>query len=319
MTQVTEWIEATLGMGPELQDKVIRSVAIILILWLLRLLIVKIALRRTEDVRVRYRWSKTAAYITVTLGLLLVGRIWFEGVASLATFLGLLSAGLAIALKDVVADVAGWMFLMWRRPFWIGDRIQIGGYSGDVIDIRLFKFTLLEVRGWVDADQSTGRVLHISNGMVLSHVVANYNQGFQYVWNEIPVLVTFESNWRKAKELLLAIAARHASDLSEAAQRRIREASRRFMIFYTSLTPTVYTAIRDSGVLLTVRYLCEPRRRRGTEQAICEDILEAFAKCDDVDFAYPTRRFYDNRLEGKPGTRAAAQPVQPDLPPQGAS
>ena len=75
------------------------------------------------------------------------------------------------------------------------------------------------------------------------------------------------------------------------------------MIFYSKLTPTVYTSVRDCGVLLTIRYLCEPRRRRGTEQSIWEDILEQFAQCDDIDFAYPTRRFYNNVIEGKEGTK----------------
>lgn len=308
MTRLTDWIERTAGLGADLQGRVFATVAIVLALWLVRFLIVRLVLRRTEDVRIRYRWSKVTGYVAACLGIFLVGRLWFEGVTSLATFLGLLSAGLAIALKDVVADIAGWAFLMWRRPFWIGDRIQIGEFAGDVIDIRLFKFTLLEIRGWVHADQSTGRVLHVPNGMALSHTVASFNQGFHYIWNEVPVLVTFESNWRKAKEIIQRVGEKHAENLSEAAQQRIREASRRFMIFYTTLTPTVYTSIRDSGVLLTLRHLCEPRRRRSAEQAICEDILDEFGKCDDVDFAYPTRRFYDNTTEGKPAARAGAEP-----------
>jgi len=76
------------------------------------------------------------------------------------------------------------------------------------------------------------------------------------------------------------------------------------MIFYSKLTPTVYTSVRDCGVLLTIRYLCDPRRRRSTEESIWEDILHAFADNDDIDFAYPTQRFYDNLHEGKPGARA---------------
>ena len=75
------------------------------------------------------------------------------------------------------------------------------------------------------------------------------------------------------------------------------------MIYYSKLTPTVYTSVEDSGVLLTLRYLCEPRKRRDTEQAIWEDVLTEFSRCDDIDFAYPTQRFYDNILEGKPGTK----------------
>jgi small-conductance mechanosensitive channel len=80
------------------------------------------------------------------------------------------------------------------------------------------------------------------------------------------------------------------------------------MIFYSTLTPSVYTHVKDSGVLLTIRYLCEPRRRRDSQQAIWEDILKKFAECDDIDFAYPTQRFYNNSVEGKTGTRPNSDP-----------
>ena len=96
-----------------------------------------------------------------------------EGLRSLGTFLGLLSAGLAIALKDVVASMAGWIFILWRRPFQLGDRIQIGDRAGDVVDLRLFQFTLLEIGNWVDADQSTGRSIHVPNGAVFTEPLFN--------------------------------------------------------------------------------------------------------------------------------------------------
>jgi small-conductance mechanosensitive channel len=165
-------------------------------------------------------------------------------------------------------------------------------------------FTLMEIGNWVDADQSTGRVIHIPNGKIFTEMLANYSRGFQYLWHEIPVLVTFESNWQKAKEILLSIAQHRAEALSSTAERRVRQAAKKFMIFYTKLTPTVYTTVRDSGVLLTIRMLCEPRSRRGTEQSIWENILTEFAKHDDIDFAYPTQRFYNNLAEGKPESRA---------------
>jgi small-conductance mechanosensitive channel len=193
----------------------------------------------------------------------------------------------------------------------VGDRIQIGSNAGDVIDIRVFQFTLMEIGNWVGADQSTGRIIHVPNGKVFAEPLANYSKGFHYIWNEIAVLITFESDWQKAKEILLGIGSRHAEELSASAEDRVRRAARRFMIFYTKLTPTVYTTVKDSGVLLTIRYLCEPRRRRGSEEAIWEDILTEFAGCADIDFAYPTRRFYDSLLEKKSANRAAGDARMP--------
>jgi small-conductance mechanosensitive channel len=224
-------------------------------------------------------------------------------VQSLATYLGLLSAGLAVALKDPIVDLIAWVFIVWRRTFEVGDRIQIGNYAGDVVDIRLFQFSLMEIGNWVDADQSTGRILHLPNEMVFTSVLANYTKGSQYIWNEIPVLVTFESNWEKAKSILREIARDHADEMSASAEVSFREAARKYLIQYDTLTSTVYTSVKDSGIMLTIRYLCEPRQRRDSAQSIWESILHAFEKHSDIDLAYPTQRFYNNVVEGKPGNK----------------
>jgi len=305
---MSQLIQRTFQLDAVAQQKLLASIAILLFLWLVRLATLVAVNRRTRDVRLRYHWKKTTQYVVAIAAIFMLGRIWFQGFQSLATYLGILSAGMAIALKELVANFVGWAFILWRRPFEVGDRIEIGDTAGDVIDLRIFQFTLLEIGHWVDADQSTGRIIHVNNGSVFSSSLANYSKGFQHIWNELAVLVTFESDWKRAKGLLAEIAATHGEELSTEAEARLRQAARKFMIFYSKLTPTVYTAVRDCGVLLTVRYLCDPRRRRSTEQEIWEDILEAFAEADDIDFAYPTQRFYDNVREGKSGARAVQPP-----------
>ncbi len=307
-----EWLQTVLGLATETQSRVITSLAIIAVILILRGLVVWIIGRRTEDVRVRYHARKVSAYISASLALLLLGRIWLTGFQDIGTFLGLVSAGLAIALKDLVASVAGWLYLLWRRPFEVGDRIQIGEHAGDVIDIRLFRFTLIEIGNWVEADQSTGRVILIPNSQILMEAIANYSKGFRYIWNELPVLVTFESNWSKAETILQEIIDEHSAYLSESAMLSVRKAAQRSMIIYSTLTPKVWTSVASSGVLLTIRYLCDPRKRRGTAETIWEDILTEFGKCEDIDFAYPTMRRYMNLEEGK---RGAGGPV-PSVPVQ---
>ncbi|MBU0482058.1 MAG: mechanosensitive ion channel family protein [Proteobacteria bacterium] len=302
MDRITDWLHRFSNL-PDSQQRIIYSLLTVITLWIIRTVVIRMIWRRTEDAHIRYRWQKSTIYIAVGIGIIMIGRIWFHRMESLATFLGLVTAGLAIALQSLIKSLAGWAFILWRKPFSVGDRIQVNNYSGDVIDIRIFKFTLMEIGNWVDADQSTGRVIHLPNSMVIDEVVANYSKGFEFIWNEIPVLVTFESNWEKAKGILMDIAGKHGADLSATAESRIREASKKYMIFYSKLTPTVYTTVKDSGVLLTIRYLIPPRQRRGSNQAIWEDILRAFAACDDIDFAYPTQRFYDNAGEGKDGAR----------------
>jgi len=291
------------------QQGLLKTVAIIAVLSAVRWAILFVMRRRTSDVRTQYYWRKAVTYTVSFLGFLAVGRVWLPGIGSLATFLGLLGAGIAVALKDPLQNLAGWLFILWRRPFAVGDRIQIGSNAGDVIDLRIFQFTLLEIGNWVDADQSTGRLVHVPNGLVFTASTANYTRGFPYIWNEIGVLVTFESEWEAAKQILHAIAAKHAEHTSALAEKQILEASRRFMIFYSTLKPTVYTSVEDSGILLTIRYLCEARHRRGTTEAIWEDVLREFGARDDIDFAYPTVRYYDNPREGKPGTKPGTGPA----------
>jgi small-conductance mechanosensitive channel len=285
-------INDKLGLTPDIQVKILISLLIIFVFWLLRFLILKLVWRWTEEPRTRYLWKRYVSFVFSTIAILLIGGVWIQALRQFGAFLGLMAAGLAIALKDPLTNIAGWLFITTRKPFTVGDRIQIGEHAGDVIDIRLFQFTLLEIGNWVNADQSTGRVIHIPNGKVFMEAQANYSRGFQYIWNEVPVLITFESNWTKAKSLMEKIVNKHAEHLSKAAEKRVKEATKKYLITYMHLTPIVYTSVMDSGVLLTMRYLCDPRKRRTSEHDIWEDILTEFARNGDIDFAYPTQRFY---------------------------
>lgn len=273
-------------------NKIVLSLGIIFVLTAARYLLNLFIRKRIEDHERIYYLRRTFVYIYTVLLILLVGRVWIKGLESITTFLGLASAGLAIAMHDTVANIAGWAFIISRKPFKVGDRIQIGETAGDVIDIRFLQFSVVEIGNWVDSDQSTGRIIHIPNSKVLRDPLANYQIGFEYIWNEIPVLITFESNWKKAKQLLTIIVNKHAEHLSKDAQAQIRHAAEKYFIHYTALTPIVYTSVRNSGVLLTIRYLVDPRQRRSTEQLIWESLLDAFDAEADISLAYPTTRFY---------------------------
>ncbi|SFE64371.1 mechanosensitive ion channel family protein [Sunxiuqinia elliptica] len=301
MERVIDYFQTHTGLSSSTLNRLFVSVVIIFLLWGLRMLILRIVWRRTENVKLRYQWKRSLSFFIPFLGLVLVSTVWLHAFRQLGAFLGLVSAGLAIALKDPVTNIAGWFFIVLRKPFAIGDRVQIGENKGDVIDIRLFQFTILEVGNWVDADQSTGRIIHIPCGKVFLDAQANYSSGFKYIWDELAVSITFESNWEKAKGLLDTIASRHAQRFSKAAEREIIEASKNYMIFYQHLTPIVYVKVRQEyGVTLTIRFLCDPRKRRMMENEIWQDILQAFAKEADIDLAYPTQRFYNFPTEKLP-------------------
>jgi len=292
MNQLSEFINDTTGISIQTQNDILITIIIILTLSVFKFLILRLVWRQSKNVKIRYQWNRSLSFIIPFTGIILVGAVWIPAFEQFGAFLGILTAGLAIALKDPIANLAGWIFILIRKPFVIGDRVQVGIHTGDIIDIRLFQFTMLEIGNWVEADQSTGRIIHLPNGKVFLEPQANYSTGFEYIWNELIVLITFESNWEKTKGILEELINKHTKNIDLKAKQEILEASKNYMIYYKNLTPIVYTSVKESGVQLTLRYLCNPRRRRGSENEIWEEILIQFNAHDDIDFAYPTTRFY---------------------------
>ena len=294
MDSWSDFFETQVNFDVMIITNLLLTMLIFITLWLIRRGILQLAFRRTEDIRTRYNWRKSTGYMLFFLFAIFIIPLWVRNGTGLTTYLGLLSAGIAIALKDPLTNLAGWVFIVWRHPFRVGDRVQIGDHAGDVIDLRIFQFSLMEIRNWVDADQSTGRIIHIPNGMIFTLPLANFSYGFNYIWNEIPITVTFESDWEKAKDILVEIAEGHSVEPEQAGQQK-KAIADDYLLFYKHLTPTVYTRGSDYGVKMTIRYLCEPRQRRGSTQAIWEDVLRAFSKHSDITLAYPTYRYVGDR------------------------
>lgn len=284
---IAEWT----GLAPQTVADLLLSTAILLLMLLVRMIVLRLVRRHVKEDASRYRWRRAINYAVGLLAILLLARIWTTGLRDLGVFLGLASAGLAIALRDPIVCLVGWAFILIRRPYQIGDRVQIGPHRGDVIDIRIFQTYLMECGEWIDGDQSTGRILLIPNNSVFSTPMSNYTHGFAFIWDEVSVRLTFESDWRLAKRILTEIADREMSPHCDEAQRQIREAAAQHMIFFQKLTPIVYTTVREWGVQLTVRYMCPARQRRGASQRMWESILEAFEGQPTIRFAYPTTRF----------------------------
>jgi small-conductance mechanosensitive channel len=286
-----ERLAETLGLV-RWQAQLIVTGGVVLALAVIRWLVLALVHRRIEDSAVWYRTRKLLSYVITLVGAIVLASVWLEG-SGLATYVGFLTAGIAIALSDVLKNLAGWAFIVLRRPFRLGDRIEIGQHRGDVVDMRAFRFTLLEIGNRVDAEQSTGRLLHVPNGVVFTEVLANFTTGFQFLWHEIPVLITFESDWEAAEQIVLEAVQAHAPDMADARVRReLRETATEYQIRFTHLTPTVYLTVRDSGVLLTGRLLVPVRELRSVEQEVWKEILRGFAAHDHIDLAYPTVRTY---------------------------
>jgi len=297
--EVSGFIHDYLGLEVGLQRNLLGTLLVFLFFMITRYILHAIIRWKLDDVKKHYVARKTITYGLGFATLMLLWRVWIGPGTGFVAYLGIVSAGLAIALQDPLTNLAGWLFITIRKPFTAGDRLEINQTQGDVIDIELFQFSLIEIAQDVHADQSTGRIVHIPNGWVFKHSIKNYTQSFNFIWNEMPIVITFESDWKRAKTLIEQIGRNHTAIRSEHAAKQVREAARKYLIFFHHLTPIVWTSVEDIGVRLTLRYLCDPRKRRSSECYIWEEILEAFQQEDHIDFAYPTQRFYDNIREGK--------------------
>ena len=301
-----DWITDNLSVSPSMQGKILSSIIAIVVLFVARGLTVRAIHRRFEEAWVGYRARKVTTYTATVLGISILAWIWIDAFDDLPTFLGLVSAGVAIALADVLKNLAGWIYILGRRPFRVGDRIEVDGTKGDVVDYRLFRFSIMEVGNWVDANQSTGRLVHVPNGILFTNQLANYTEGFEYIWDEIPVLITFESDRHRARNIIERAVREHAPDVEAAAGARIRETARSYHIKIGALTPIVYLSVRDSGVLLTSRYLVSARQQRDVAQSIWTTILDGIDADPFVELAYPTvRTFLQGPIMIATGTSAS--------------
>ncbi len=248
---------------------------------------IRLLTRRIDDPERVYRISRQIRRLgaVVMVGLLLI--IFSPRPGELVAILTVVGAGLAIALREALLSVAGWLRIVLVHPYQRGDRIEINGVRGDVLDIRVMRTTLMEIGGWVEADQSTGRLVHIPNAWVFLYPVYNYTQGFRFIWNELSVTVTFRSDWQAARDIMESLARESTAIIERQVAEEIRQMSREFLIHYSILTPFVYVRIVENGIRLTLRYLCEVRKRRGTEHALTVSILEAFRQHGGIELAYP--------------------------------
>lgn len=180
---MSEWIEL-LEKIPNI-GQMIATFVVIIMSWMIRRIIHKLMHTYIEDVHRYHKYKRVTTYLLFCISALLLIVVWSSHVMSLSTFLGLVSAGIAIALKDLLTSIAAWIFIISRKPFVVGDRIQIGELQGDVIDIRIFQFSIMEIGNWVENDQSTGRIIHVPNHRIMTDAVANYSASFDHIWNEV--------------------------------------------------------------------------------------------------------------------------------------
>ncbi|PHV71715.1 mechanosensitive ion channel protein MscS [Sporanaerobium hydrogeniformans] len=254
----------------------------LIILLILRLATKKLFCKKCEDVFKDYKRRKYFNNLYLVIYIISLLFIWYKSSSDILAFLGIFSAGLAIAMKDVIINSISGFYILSTKPFQVGQRIEVAGQIGDVIDIGFFEFKLLEVGHRMGGEQSTGRIVHLPNAILFSSPLANYDKGFQFIWNEQQVSLSLDSNWELAKVFFYEILQRHILDDQEEAKEQIASAGSKYLIYYNNLDPIIYTEVKDGKIVFFLRYLCKPRQRRTLEHLIWEDILKEVRGRTDI-------------------------------------
>lgn len=262
------------------------TLSLIILLYIIKRSLCSYIDKLSLDSKQIIKYKKIFSTIINIVFIVFVIPIWMDESKDVFTFLGIFSAGLAFAFRDVVANFLGWVIINTQKSYQVGDRIKIGESLGDVLEITWFYTTIIEVMTNDDKTygQSTGRLISVPNIKVLTEELVNETNSFPYIWNEIDIALTVDSNWVKAKNLILNIASNRLGNIEEEAKDSLNIVSKTLPIYYENLSHTIYTSIENGKVILTLRFICRSRNFRNLKHFIVEDILTKFSKCEDIHF-----------------------------------
>lgn len=231
---------------------------------------------KESDMKLRIRkWIKRISYI---VSLFVLTTIFSDKLGSLPIFLGAFGVGIAFALQEIITSFAGWLAIAIGKFYRAGDRVELGGIKGDVIDISVLRTTLMEIREWVDSDLNTGRIVRIANSFVFKEPVFNYTSDFPFLWDEIKIPVRHGSDYKLARELLQNIANEVTGPTITDAGDSWNQVKRSYFIDEVMMGPQTTIKITDNWLEFTVRYVVAYNRRRYTKDLLFTHILDDFSK-----------------------------------------
>lgn len=234
-----------------------------------------LAIRSIEDVTTRYRVRKAIGYAGYFLFFVILLSLLSARVAQFSVVIGAIGAGVAFALQEVIASIAGWVALSFGGFYKPGDRVQLGGIKGDVIDIGILRTTLMEIGAWVDGDQYNGRMVRIANSFVFKEPVFNYSGEFPFLWDEFKLPVRYGSDWKLAQRLIDEAVGSEVDDFTRRSEELWKQVARNFMLEQARVEPAVTLTATDNWIEFNVRYIVDCKARRSTRDAIMRKILDA--------------------------------------------
>ena len=268
-------------------------IATIIIVIAIILIIIKAIQRnlfsKIKDNDHRYKAKKFSGFVGYLLTIVLLSVVFSDKLGGLTVAIGVAGAGIAFSLQEIIVSFAGWLAIVFGGFYKSGDRVQLGGIKGDVMDIGVLRTTIMETGQWVDGDLYNGRIVLIANSFVFKEAVFNYSGQFPFLWDEIKVPIKFGSNYQMAKEILIQIGKDIAGDLTIQSREEWSNLQRKYRLEDAQTEPMVSIVANDNWVEFTLRYVVEYKKRRLTKTELFTAILTQIeATKGEVSFASAT-------------------------------
>jgi small-conductance mechanosensitive channel len=259
------------------------------IIWLIIKALQKNLFSKIKDTDNRYRAKKFGSFIGYFLTIILLTVVFSDRLGGLTVAFGVAGAGIAFALQEVIASFAGWLAILFGGFYKIGDRVQLGGIKGDVMDIGVLRTTLMETGQWVDGDLYNGRIVLVANSFVFKEPVFNYSGDFPFLWDEIKIPIQFGSNYEKARQIIQQVGIDVAGDLTDLSHEKWLALQNKYRLEEAQTAPMVSLIANDNWVEYTLRYVVNFKKRRATKTELFTLLLNRIeATNGEVKFASAT-------------------------------
>lgn len=240
---------------------------LILIAWMRRKL-----KKRLPDNSMKYKTQKGIEIFGYILVILITVTYFTGSIKDFGLAIGLLTAGITITLQEIILSIAGSFYILFVKVYAPGDRIEINGIKGDVIDIDSIYTTMMEIGEWISSDNYTGRIVKLSNAFVFKGPVYNYSQDFPFVWDEFNLPIRYGSDMELAKSIVISVAQENLSEYVKESMTDWKGVVEKYYIEDAQVDPTLAITMTDNWIQFNLRYIVDYKKRRLTKHLLNEEI-----------------------------------------------
>ncbi|MBR4261825.1 MAG: mechanosensitive ion channel [Bacilli bacterium] len=255
-----------------------RSLLILLFFKVLKMIVTFITTKWVRRSKTRFMFHQTINVLLNIICVIFLFLLWLPYLKNILTVISFISAGITIAIRDIILNLFAGLYIKTKKPFKLEDRISIDGVTGDVVLINNFSFKILEVGDRINGEQSSGLIINVPNSFVFSHTLKNYNTAFKYIWDEITIKLDINADLEKNKKEIMKIINSNeiVSEIPRKMEKEIRDATVDYRIYYNHLEPIIYTKVNDNHIELNLRFLTHPKKTRIIEDYLWTNILKKY-------------------------------------------